>query len=112
MVHLRIRSIHTGSFQRGVNGSLIGGVRHHTVGNALVRTVLDVIANLVCGQISVGQLLFGFRGERERCVVRYHSVIGLCAGCAQGHATQQRRSGGDACEKFPHLHENPLFLIV
>ena len=39
-------------------------------------------------------------------------VIGLCADCAQGHATEQRRSGGDAGEKFPHLHENPLFLIV
>ena len=37
-------------------------------------------------------------------------AISLCAGCAQGHAAQQRRSGGDACEKFPHLHENPLSL--
>ena len=112
MVHLRIRSIHTGSFQRGVNGSLIGGVRHHTVSNVLAGTILNIIANLVCFQVGVGQLFSGFSGERERCYARYRSAISLCAGCAQGHATQQRRRGGDAGEKFPHLHENPLFLIV
>ena len=39
-------------------------------------------------------------------------ISSLCTGCAQSHATEQRRSGGDAGEKFPHLHENPLFLIV
>ena len=115
MVHLRIRSIHTGSLQRGVNGSLIVRIRHHTISNVLAGTILNIIANLVCFQVGVGQLFSGFSGERERCYARYRStssVIGLCAGCAQGHATQQRRRGGDAGEKFPHLHENPLFLIV
>ena len=115
MVHLRIRSIHTDSLQREVNGSLIFKIRHHTVSNVLAGTILDIIANLVCFQLGVGQLFSGFSGERERCFVPYRStssVIGLCAGCAQGHATEQRRSGGDAGEKFPHLHENPLFLIV
>ena len=114
MVHLRIRSIHTGSLQRGVNGSLIVRIRHHTVSNVLAGTILNIIANLVCFQFGVGQLFSGFSSERERRVPRHRcrSVISLCAGCAQCHATEQRRSGGDTGEKFPHLHENPLFLIV
>ena len=50
--------------------------------------------------------------DLQQRIGRLRVVIGLCADCAQGHATEQRRSGGDAGEKFPHLHENPLFLIV
>ena len=91
---------------------LVSRVGLNTVSGRIVSTILDVIANLVEIQRTISQLSRIISGERERCVVRYLNIIALNAGCAQGHATQQRRRGGDAGEKFPHLHENPLFLIV
>ena len=87
----------------------------HTVRCIIISAVLHIIGDLVGVQTTIGQLLGVLSSEREiRCIGNDSAgAIGLCAGCAQGHATEQRRSGGDACEKFPHLHdESPLIVLL
>ena len=84
----------------------------HTVRCIATSAVLHVVSDLVGVQLTIGQLLGVLSSECEIHLTSDDSAaaVSLCAGCAQGHAAQQRRSGGDACEKFPHLHENPLSL--
>ena len=99
-----------GPAQCRVHRVLVGFVGLDTISSRSTGAILNIIANLVEAQLTISQLLSFVSGERERCGTIHHCAISLCAGCAQGHATQQRRRGGDACEKFPHLHENPLSL--
>ena len=84
----------------------------HTVRCIIISAVLHIIGDLVGVQTTIGQLLGVLSSECEIHLTSDDSAaaVSLCAGCAQSHAAQQRRSGGDACEKFPHLHENPLSL--
>ncbi len=89
--------------QSVVNGSLIGLVRGHTMSPS--RAILNVVTDLVGNQIGVLQLLRAIGGKRERGFVVNDGLFRRSAGSAYSQTTQQRRRGGDAGEKFPHLHE-------
>ena len=112
----RIAVIFGGHADNGVHVVVGGGHRvghsSHPIGVGVDLhgvTVHRQRGELVRG---VGVALLRVLHRDGRSISGRRGVIGLCADCAQGHATEQRRSGGDAGEKFPHLHENPLFLIV
>ena len=84
----------------------------HTVRCIITSAVLHIIGDLVGVQLTIDQLLGVLSSECEIHLTSDDSAaaVSLCACRAQGHAAQQRRSGGDTGEKFPHLHENPLSL--
>ena len=86
----------------------------HTVRCTATSAVLHVVSDLVGIQLTIDQLLGVLSSECETHITFDDSAaaVSLCAGRAQSHATQQRRSGGDTGEKSPHLHENPLSCVV
>ena len=110
----RLISACNSSFERSLDA---GVIRHragslHTVRCIITSAVLHIIGDLVGVQLTIDQLLGVLSSECEIHLTSDDSAaaVSLCACRAQGHAAQQRRSGGDAGEKFPHLHENPLSL--
>ena len=110
----RLISACNSSFERSLDA---GVIRHragslHTVRCIATSAVLHIVSDLVGVQLTIGQLLGVLSSECEIHLTSDDSAaaVSLCACRAQGHAAQQRRSGGDTGEKFPHLHENPLSL--